>query len=87
MAATLFAFSAFLADYAQETRMYALMALLGLSRTTGFVRASCSARRKYVICSRSAQSLMLYTHNWGVLRRRLGAHRPCSWRISDDVAS
>jgi MFS family permease len=66
MAATLFAFSAFLTDYAQETRMYALMALLGLLATTGFIHAFVYRRRKYLILFAVAQALMLYTHAWGI---------------------
>jgi MFS family permease len=66
MAATLFAFSAFLTDYAQETRMYALMALLGLIATTAFIHAFVYRRRKYLILFAVAQSLMVYTHDWGI---------------------
>ena len=37
MAALLFAFNAWLTSYAQETRMYELMGLLGVLATAGFV--------------------------------------------------
>ena len=66
MAATLFAFSAFLTDYAQETRMYALMALLGLIATTAFVHAFVFRRRQYLVVFAIAQALMVYTHDWGI---------------------
>jgi mannosyltransferase len=65
-AAVLFAFSAFLTDYAQETRMYALMGLLGLLATTGFIHAFVFRRRKYLALFAVAQALMLYTHAWGI---------------------
>lgn len=66
MAAVLFAFSAFLTQYSQETRMYALMGLLGLLAATAFVHAFVFRRRKYLILFAVAQALMLYTHAWGI---------------------
>jgi mannosyltransferase len=66
MAAILFAFSAFLTDYAQETRMYELMALLGLLATAGFLHGFIFRRRKYLILFSVSLALMLYTHSWGV---------------------
>ncbi|HEY1523811.1 MAG TPA: glycosyltransferase family 39 protein [Solirubrobacteraceae bacterium] len=66
MAATLFAFNAFLSRYAQETRMYELMGLLGLVATTAFIHAFVYRRRKYLVLFAVAQALMLYTHAWGV---------------------
>src|SRR5438309_4346260 len=66
MAATLFAFNAFLTRYAQETRMYELMGLLGLIATTAFLHAFVFRRRGYLIVFALAQALMLYTHAWGV---------------------
>ncbi len=66
IAAILFAFSAFLTDYSQETRMYALMALLGLLATTGFLHAFVFRRRRYLALFAVAQALMLYTHAWGI---------------------
>ena len=62
MAAVLFAFSAFLTQYAQETRMYELMGLLGLLATAGFLHGFVYRRRKYLILFAVAQALMLYTH-------------------------
>jgi 4-amino-4-deoxy-L-arabinose transferase-like glycosyltransferase len=66
MAAVLFAFSAFLTDYAQETRMYELMAVLGLLATVGFVQGFVNRRRRYLILFSVSQALMLYTHAWGI---------------------
>lgn len=66
MAAILFAFSAFLTQYSQETRMYALMGLLGLLATAGFMHAFLFRRRKYLILFAVAQAAMLYTHAWGI---------------------
>jgi hypothetical protein len=66
MAAVLFAFSAFLTQYSQETRMYSLMGLLGLLAATAFVHAFVFGRRKYLILFAVAQALMLYTHAWGI---------------------
>jgi hypothetical protein len=66
MTAVLFAFSAWLTEYAQETRMYELMALLGLVATTAFVHAFVYRRRKYLIVFAVCEALMLYTHAWGI---------------------
>jgi mannosyltransferase len=66
MAAVLFAFSAFITQYSQETRMYSLMALLGLLATVGFMQGFVYRRRRYVVLFAVAQALMLYTHAWGI---------------------
>ncbi len=66
MAAVLFAFNAFLTAYAQETRMYELMGLLGLLATAAFLHAFVFRRRKYLILLAVCQALMLYTHSWGI---------------------
>ncbi len=66
MTSVLFAFNAFLTDYSQETRMYALMALLGLLATIGFLAGFVQRRRKYVILFSAAQAAMFYTHAWGL---------------------
>jgi hypothetical protein len=66
MAAVLFAFSAWLTYYAQETRMYELMALLGIIATTSFLHGFVYRRRGYVILFTAALAAMLYTHSWGV---------------------
>lgn len=66
MAAALFAFSSFLTQYAEETRMYALMGLLGLVATAAFVHAFVLRRRRYVAVFAIALALMGYTHAWGI---------------------
>jgi mannosyltransferase len=66
MAAVLFAFSSWLTEYAQETRMYELMGLLALVATASFLHAFVFRRRKYLILFAVAQALMLYTHAWAI---------------------
>jgi mannosyltransferase len=66
IAATLFAFSAFLTQYADETRMYELMGLLGLIATASFIHAFIYRRRKYLVLFAVSEALMLYTHAWGI---------------------
>jgi uncharacterized membrane protein len=66
IAAVLFAFSAFLTQYAQETRMYELMGLLGLLATAAFMHAFVFRRRRYLIMFAVCEALMLYTHAWGI---------------------
>jgi MFS family permease len=58
--------SAFLDYYSQETRMYALMSLLGLFGTIGFVRGFVFRERRYVIMFSLSEAAMLYTHNWAI---------------------
>jgi mannosyltransferase len=66
MAALLFAFNAWFTTYAQETRMYELMGLLGIFLTVAFVQAFVNRRRAYLILFGACLALMLYTHSWGV---------------------
>ncbi|PZS14902.1 MAG: hypothetical protein DLM64_00800 [Solirubrobacterales bacterium] len=66
LAAVLFAFSTFLAQYAQETRMYELMGLLGIFAIAAFVHAFVYRRRGYLILFGVSLALMLYTHAWGI---------------------
>jgi mannosyltransferase len=65
-AAVLFAFSTFLTAYAQETRMYELMGLLGLLATTAFMHGFVYRRRRYLVLFAVSLALMLYTHAWGM---------------------
>jgi mannosyltransferase len=85
MAGILFATNAWLTQYAQETRMYELMALLGLIATTAFIQAFIYRRRGYLILFAVAQALMLYTHGWGIF---FGVGAVIAlipvWRASDD---
>lgn len=84
-AAVLFAFSTFLTAYAQETRMYELMGLLGLLATAAFLHAFVYRRRRYLIMFAVCEALMLYTHAWGIF---FGAGAVLAlipvWRVSED---
>ncbi|MGI8712045.1 MAG: glycosyltransferase family 39 protein [Solirubrobacteraceae bacterium] len=65
MAALLFAFNAWLTAYAQETRMYELMGLLGVLATSGFLLGFVYRRRRYLLLFGATLTVMLYTHSWG----------------------
>ena len=65
MAALLFACNAWLTAYAQETRMYELMGLLGVLATTGFLQGFVYRRRRFLFLFGAGLTLMLYTHSWG----------------------
>lgn len=86
-AAVLFATNAFITGYSDETRMYALMVLLGLLATIGFIKGFVYRERRYVVLFSIMQALMLYTHSWGLF---YGAASFVSlvilWRISDQAA-
>ena len=84
-AAVLFAFSTFLTAYAQETRMYELMGLLGLVATAAFIHGFVYRRRRYLILFAVCEALMLYTHAWGIFfgAGALVALIPV-WRVSED---
>ena len=66
MCAGLMALNPFLAYYANETRMYTLLVLLGLLATVAFVHAFVFRRRRYLPAFAVCLALMLYTHNWGI---------------------
>jgi len=84
-AAVLFGFSTFLTAYAQETRMYEFMALLGILETAAFIHGFVYRRRPYLIMFAICQALMLYTHGWGLF---FGVGTVLAlipvWRASDD---
>jgi mannosyltransferase len=65
-AALLFALDPFLTYYAQESRMYALVALLSLSVTTTFVLAFVQRRRAWLPVFALVLALLVYAHNWGL---------------------
>jgi mannosyltransferase len=85
LAATLFAFSPFLTQYAGETRMYELMGLLGILATAGYIHGFVYRRRKYLILFSVCQAAMLYTHAWGIFYG-LGAAVALVpiWYVSED---
>lgn len=66
MCALLAALSPFLATYANETRMYALVALLSVLTTATLVHAFAFGRRRYLPAFTILLSLTMYTHYWGL---------------------
>src|SRR3954453_21772210 len=62
--AGLTAINPFLTSYAQETRMYALVIVLGTLCTACFLHAYVFGRRAYRIPFGVALAALLYTHNW-----------------------
>jgi mannosyltransferase len=64
-AAVLFALNAWLTSYAQETRMYELVALEGAIGTTAMVLAFVHRRRAWLPVFGATLAAMLYTHSWG----------------------
>ncbi len=68
-AAVLMAFNPFLAQYAQEARMYSLVALLAIPATACFLRAyalDTERRRPWVIGFALSVAVALYTHTWPI---------------------
>ncbi|MDQ3770105.1 MAG: glycosyltransferase family 39 protein, partial [Actinomycetota bacterium] len=66
MAAVVAAVHPFLTYYAQETRMYALVALLTLLLAAVFVHAFVDRRRGYLPVFALLLATLLYTHNWAL---------------------
>jgi len=72
LAALLAATNPFLTHYAQETRMYALVALLGVLACGAFGRAyvlaasGAAARRRWAAAFAVALAALMYTHNWAL---------------------
>ena len=66
MAAVLAATNPFLTQYAQEGRMYALLALLALVASAAFARAFAWRGRGWAIAYAVVLAAMLYTHNWAL---------------------
>jgi hypothetical protein len=66
IAALLAAMDPFLTYYAQETRMYALVALLSMVVSGAFVLAFVQRRRGWLPVFGVALALLMYTHNWGL---------------------
>ncbi|MEI6447837.1 MAG: glycosyltransferase family 39 protein [Actinomycetes bacterium] len=66
IAASVFASSAFLTAYSQETRMYALMVLLSLTTATFFLLSFVARRRPWLAAFVVSMAAMLYTHGWGI---------------------
>ncbi len=66
MCAVLAALSPFLATYANETRMYSMVALLSVLVTATFLHAFVFRRRRFVPAFAILLALTLYTHYWGL---------------------
>jgi hypothetical protein len=66
IAALLAAINPFLTYYAQETRMYALVAALSLVVAASFVHGFVVRDRRFVAVFAIATALLLYTHNYGL---------------------
>jgi hypothetical protein len=71
MAAVLTAANPFLTQYAQETRMYAMVALLGLVACAAFGRAFLGEgtereRRRWAVALAIVLAALMYTHNWAL---------------------
>ncbi len=68
----------FLTQYAQESRMYALVVLLSLVACACFLGAFAlrEGSRRWAVAYGVAQVALLYTHNWGLF---LGAGLTAAW--------
>jgi mannosyltransferase len=67
--------------YAQEARMYTLVALLSLVASAGFVLGFVRGRRGQLVTLAVALVLLLYTHTWGLfLAAALGGAWMLLWR-------
>jgi hypothetical protein len=82
IAALLAAVNPFLTQYAQEGRMYAFVALLGIVSTTCWLQAfttdADAVRRAPAIGFAVAFAAMLYTHNWALF---FGAATGVAWLV------
>jgi mannosyltransferase len=67
LCALVVAINPFVAYYATETRMYSMAVLLGLLSTATFLHAFVFGRRRYLPWFVLTQTLLMYTHNWGLL--------------------
>ena len=63
--AAIMALSPYVGLYADETRMYSLLLLLGLAVCGAFVRAFIFGRRAHIATFAVFAALTLYTHAWG----------------------
>src|SRR3954451_4632409 len=93
VAAILMAFNPFLSQYAQEARMYSLVALLMIPATACFLRAyaldaeSPAARRPWIAGFAVAVAAALYTHNWPIFFTVAAALYTHNWPIFFAVAA
>src|SRR3954454_2534279 len=68
----------FLTYYAQETRMYSLVAVLSLLASAAFVLGFVRGRRSQLVPLAAYVTLLLYTHNWGLF---LAAGMAVAWLL------
>jgi hypothetical protein len=86
IAAFLAALNPFITGHGQETRMYALMALLSLLATGSFLRAYVLRDRRFIPVFGVALAAMLYTHNWALFFAvaATGATAWLAWRETEE---
>ncbi|HWH92652.1 MAG TPA: glycosyltransferase family 39 protein [Baekduia sp.] len=76
----------FLTYYAQETRMYALVALLGLCSSAAFAMAYAFRDRRAIPAFGVLTVLTIYAHNWGLfLALGAGAAFLLLWRTTPEA--
>ncbi|MGI8712044.1 MAG: glycosyltransferase family 39 protein [Solirubrobacteraceae bacterium] len=84
-AAVLFAFNAYLTHFSQETQPYALLVLLGLLSTGGFVQAFVHRRRRYLWLFTLGLTALLYTQgSAGLFAFGALAAFAVVWRLAPD---
>ena len=77
-AAVLLALNPFMTSYAQETRMYALVVLLGTLACGAFLRAVVCGQTRWRVPAGVLLAAVLYTHNWGLF---FGAACGLAWLV------
>jgi mannosyltransferase len=76
----------FLTYYAQETRMYALVAFLGLASSAAFAMAYAVRDRRWLLPFSVLTALTVYAHNWGLfLGIGMGAAFLVLWRTAPEA--
>ncbi len=76
----------FLTYYAQETRMYALVAFLGLAASAAFAMAYAVRDRRWLVPFSVLTVLTVYAHNWGLfLGLGMGVAFLVLWRTAPEV--
>lgn len=74
--AGLLAVNPYVGLYADETRMYSLVLLLGLLATGAFIRAFVLGRRPHAVLFAALLAALFYTHNWALF---FGAAAGLAW--------
>jgi mannosyltransferase len=76
LGAAIMAANPYVGLYADETRMYSLVLLLGLLATGAFLRAFVEGRRGHAVLFAALLAALFYTHNWGLF---YGAAAGLAW--------